>query len=249
MAKQKQRLPEDDEDSIVLDFGLNIDIEEELDIDIEFSDFDFYTRYQKPKALKPIKQKFVKYSNAEKLARDLKIGAGERANVIVNGKFEFGDFIEAFIIENNAKVVDMTVSTLSYSQNNIDSFGNLVYANRLDKLNIIVSHYFYAHNRGALNYAYEELDTENCDFQIAVAEIHTKSCIFETSGGKKFVLHGSANLRSSGSIEHFTIEENPELYDFHKEFYDSIIENFQTINKDQPRIKALRGNGINNLIK
>ena len=37
------------------------------------------------------------------------------------------------------------------------------------------------------------------------------------------VLHGSSNLRSSGNIEQFTIEENPELYDFYKELFDKII--------------------------
>ena len=43
-------------------------------------------------------------------------------------------------------------------------------------------------------------------------------------------MHGSANLRSSGNIEQFTIEENPELYEFYEEKYSKIIEKYATIN-------------------
>lgn len=67
-------------------------------------------------------------------------------------------------------------------------------------------------------------------FQLAVADIHTKTVHFNTSGGRKIVMHGSANLRSSGNIEQFTIEENPELYDFYEEKFSKILEKYATIN-------------------
>lgn len=68
---------------------------------------------------------------------------------------------------------------------------------------------------------------------MAVAGNHTKICLFETDGGKKFVIHGSANLRSSDNIEQITIEETPELYVFYKEFHDRIINDYSIINKDK----------------
>lgn len=64
-----------------------------------------------------------------------------------------------------------------------------------------------------------------------MANVHTKTAQFETLGGKKIIAHGSANLRSSGSIEQFTIEESPELYDFYDEFFSRILERYQTIRK------------------
>jgi len=52
------------------------------------------------------------------------------------------------------------------------------------------------------------------------------------------VMHGSANLRSSGNIEQFTMEDNEELYNFYDEVFVSILERYRTINKQ------LRGNEL-----
>lgn len=51
------------------------------------------------------------------------------------------------------------------------------------------------------------------------------------AGGRKILIHGSANLRSSGNIEQFTAEENPELYDFYDENFTKILDTYATIRK------------------
>ena len=80
-------------------------------------------------------------------------------------------------------------------------------------------------------YAYRELDKDD-RFQLAIADIHTKTVHFETEGGKHIVIHGSANLRSSGNIEQFTIEDNKELYDFYDEKFKLILDKYATIRKE-----------------
>lgn len=188
------------------------------------------TRYIKPKVYtKP--SDFVMFDNAEKLARNIEITEGSRYDVVVNGSFIFGDFLEAFIVRNNAKCKKLTISTLSMNQNNIDSLHALITHGYIDELNLIVSAYFYNMEiRALIPYIYRQLDIDN-RLQLAVANVHTKTAQFETLGGKKIIAHGSANLRSSGSIEQFTIEENPELYDFYDEMFARILERYRTINK------------------
>ncbi len=207
-----------------------------IDVDIDLSQFnimggyDEETRYIKPR-LQALKSTQIMYDNAVKLAKELRLGANERADVIVSGAFIFGDFIEAFITENNVKCKKMTISTLSLSQDNIDSLANLLDWGYIDELNLIVSAYWFSHERWTLvPYCYDRLDKEN-KFQLAVAGIHTKTCQFESLGGKKIVIHGSANLRSSGNIEQFTIEDNAQLYDFYNEIYSNILQRYATINK------------------
>jgi hypothetical protein len=101
----------------------------------------------------------------------------------------------------------------------------------VQNLNLIISVYFWSHERHALlPYIYKELDKDN-RFQLSVCGMHTKTCHFETAGGKKIVIHGSANLRSSGNIEQFTIEENPGLYDFYQEEFSKVIDKYATIRK------------------
>lgn len=225
-------------------FDLNIDIPDvdiDLDFDVPVLDKGFKNRYKKSKIAKDLPAHRIKYSNARKLAEEIKLENGMRYDCIVSGNFIFGDFIEAFITHNNAKCKQMTVSTLSLDQNNVDSFANLLNNGYVDELNLILSDYFFAHERRALiPYIYDKLDIDN-RFQLASAGSHTKVVLFETLGGKKIVIHGSANLRSSSSIEQFVIEENPDVYDFHLDYHMRIVEEYKTINKDVKRNRSLRG--------
>lgn len=198
-------------------------------------------RYQRGKVYRPLHKSRIAYDNALELAKDIRLDKDIRYNCIVSGNFVFGDFIEAFIVQNNAKCKNLTISTLSMDQNNVDSLKNLLTGNFVDELNLIVSDYFFAHEQKALiPYLYTHLDMEN-KFQLAVAGIHTKIVMFETLGGKKIVIHGSANLRSSSNIEQFVIEENKDLFDFWYECHLGILQEYKTINKNKPMNHSLRG--------
>jgi hypothetical protein len=119
----------------------------------------------------------------------------------------------------------MIISTLSYSQDNIDSLHNLIKGDFIQKLDIIVSDYFFAHERNKLiKETYEKLDIDSI-FQLAVAGTHCKTYQFKTIGGKYIVIHGSVNMRSSSNIEQFVIEDNKDLYDFNKEYQKKSLKN------------------------
>jgi len=208
-----------------------------FDIDpIEMDGFDFEPdidkRYIKPKKIKPIKDRFIVFSNAQKMAAELTTEKNVRYFCVVSGNFIFGDIIEAFIIKHKLKVKHLIISTLSMSENNIDSLGNLIEWKILKKLDLIVSDYFYSHEKYQLiPYIYTELDNKDCDFQLSVCRSHTKITLLETECGKYFVFHGSANLRSSDNIEQFCIEENEDLFYFNKQWHEVLINEYKTINK------------------
>jgi len=226
---------------MIPDFNIEIDLGNFSEIEINI-DIDTNQRYCKPAMSR---SKNVKYKNAKELAKEIQIKQNERYFCIIDGSFIFGDFIEAFIYERAMKVKELTLSTLSMSQENIDSFYNLMQNGYIEKLNIIVSDFFYSHERHNLvKYMYDKLDI-NDRFQLSVCRTHTKICLFETemNGGRKYVIHGSANLRSSDNIEQFMIEENSELYDFNFDFHKKIIDNFATVKK------SLRGDKLFNLIQ
>ncbi|KXB77533.1 hypothetical protein HMPREF1860_01327 [Prevotella amnii] len=205
------------------------------DVDINLLDFVpadevEETRYTLPKVT-AMKSDYICYDNAKKLAKDLRLDKGQRSEVFVSGAFIFGDFIEAYLTTHHVKAVKMTITTLSMSQENVDSLRTLLEFGYIDELNLVISVYFWGNERaGLIPYIYKELDYQN-KFQLAVASIHTKTITFETLGGRKMVIHGSANLRSSGNIEQFTIEENSELYRFYNEHFDKIIDKYATIRK------------------
>ena len=203
----------------------------------------FNDRYIKPPKSKDVPYSKLKYNNAIELVKNINFQSLDKVYCIVGGSFIFGDFLEAFIVENNINVKELTISTLSYNQDNVDSLKTLIVKDYVQKLNIIVSDYFYSHERQKLiKYTYENLDIDN-KFQLASAGTHCKTYQFETEGGKKIIIHGSVNLRSSSNIEQFVIEDNSELYDFNLEYQNRILEKYKTINKSQ------RDNKLFNLIK
>lgn len=224
------------------------------DIDLNFFDLEKdegrkknplrETRIKAPKVSKKVPRAKVKYKNAEKMAKDVaeKVINGERVDAVVSGSFIFGDFIEALIVDQNWLVEDMTISTLSVSKDNIDSLANLINGDYVQSLNLLVSDYFYSHNRVNIGYIYENLDIDN-KFQLSVASVHTKIILIRLSDGRKIVIHGSANFRSSACVELFTIETDTGLYDFHAQWHNDIIEMYKTIKKPIRKREPFKFNG------
>lgn len=189
------------------------------------------SRYFSPPKQRDIPERLLKYRFAEDLALSVIPEKGMRVFVVLDGSFIAGDFFEAWIVKHNLHIKKMTISTLSMSENNVDSLANVLNAGYVDELNLIVSDYFFSHERrNLIPYLYKELDKNN-RFQLAVASTHCKICLMETHNGSKVVIHGSANLRSSSNLEHLCIEENPELFDFLLSTQEAILEKFKTINK------------------
>lgn len=218
------------------------EIKTDFNIDIGFGDISIESRIHKPRYHKPIKEKYVLYEKAVDMVKDLGlIKKDERAHCLLSGSFIFGDFLEAYIVENNIHVKKMMVSTLSMSQENADSLANLLNGDYVDNLDLLVSSYFWSHERWKLiPYIFDKLDIDN-KFQLAVSANHCKIILIETHDNDKLVIHGSSNLRSSNCIEQICIENNDGLFDFHNGFFNTIVDKFQTIDKE---ITGNRGNKL-----
>ena len=202
-------------------------------------------RYIVPKKSEERGAKHRKYANAETFAKEIVIDKGSRVFAILNGTFVFGDFIEALIRVKGYNVKKMTISTLSLSELNIDSLERLLKEGLVNELNLLVSEYFWAHEKSAtvnnvtplIPLLLKKLDIDNI-FQLAVCATHCKMCIFEVSEKKynytpaKFItIHGSANLRSSANLEQIEIEESEELYKFNEDVQDKILKEYHIIQK------------------
>jgi hypothetical protein len=230
-------------ENIDFDFGINADFEIDMagidNFAIDLGDnIEFETGYIKPRLRPELKANQLKYKNAQKLAKDIGTDKDLRAFCIVDGTFIFGDFIEAWITENELFIEELTVSTLSMSVENIASLHNLLDWKVVKKLNLIVSAYFFSHERhNMIKLMYEEFDQFGDRFQLGVASSHCKTVCLKTHDGRKFVIHGSANLRSSSNLEQFCIEESEELYDFTQSYQERIITLYKTIDHEVRRTK------------
>ena len=218
------------DEELINDFEINAD----FDFDFDLADFGdildddgIDTRYISPPVKKNIK---VKYEYAKDLAKEISLEKNARTFAFVSGNFIFGDFVEALMESRDLHAEEMYIVTLSLSENNVDSFANIMLDGKCDSLNMIVSAYFYSHERqNLIPYLYQELDKDD-KFQLAVCGTHCKIALIKCQD-KYYVIHGSANLRSSNNLEQFEFEESEELYNFNKGYLDEIIDQYKTINK------------------
>lgn len=225
--------PAVDFDLDAFDIGLpSLDDTEELDFglfDYDRTDNNSDCRYIRPRPTR-MPAVCVRYDNAEALARELKMTNLTRCDCMVSGSFIFGDFLEAFFTVNNIHTPQLTISTLSMSEANVDSLSLLMEGGYVDRLRLMVSDYFFGHERRTIiPYIYQELDKDE-RFDFGVARVHTKTCHFLTDGGKHMVMHGSANLRSSGNVEQVTIEDDKALFDFYENTYNVLFSYYNVIN-------------------
>jgi hypothetical protein len=156
----------------------------------------------------------------------------------VSGNFVFGDVLEAMVELGKVDLRKVTIQTLSLSQESIDSLWNVCdMSPGLESLRLAIGGYFWAHEHhegGLVPYLYEQLDQGDV-LDVAFAAIHTKVISLETLKGHHVVMHGSANLRSSRSIEQFAVECDDALYEAVEDFADRVFASYSVIDKEKPK--------------
>lgn len=209
--------------------GAELEIEE-LDFDAGFEiDMDQENNLEPAVKIKSLANIYINYSNAEDFVDSVILKRDTRWFSLISGNFVFGDLIEAITVKNNWLIKEMQVATLSMGEENIYNFKNLITGGYLKKMDLIVSDYFFNHERNNLIKKIKEvLGDGQIPFTLSVARSHCKICTMEIeSNGTGFVvIQGSANLRSSGNIEQVEIEENKTLYLHLKRFNDKIIKQY-----------------------
>lgn len=222
------------------------DITEEMELDLDL-DFDLNMNGQdkdKGEKLARVKRhkppRTVKYKYAIDLVNDIgDIQEGEAVYCMVSGNFIAGDIFEAYLNKHDMIAEEMIISTLSYSKDNIDSLRNIQLKNRVKNMALIVSDYFFSHERSnGIKYTIEELAKDDEKFTLAVAGLHTKVALIKTECGKHLIFHGSANLRSSRCMEQIIVENNENLYYFNRAWMVDIIEKYTATHK------SLRGDKL-----
>ena len=191
-----------------------------------------------PKKFADVPRKHIKASKAVPLAKELCQLKEENTfvNAVIPGDFVFCDLLEA--IANELGRIKLCIGTLSYSYENVDTFRRMFENGTLEALSMVVSDYFYAHERrGVYRYTLERLPLPATN--IAVAGLHTKIHLIEDEHGNKYVLEGSANLRSSQNVEQFVFMKSKSAFEFHEQWLSQLLDKYSVINRE--KTKSPRG--------
>lgn len=190
----------------------------------------------------------VCYENSERFAEELTIDGETETFAYVAGGFVFGDFIEALVERDKLTVRRLGMQMLRLNDENVDSIRNVVEMCGTERLDLVLSGYWYAtelRKGGVVGYLFSELDIEGLELHVAIAEVHCKVVTIETWAGHALTMQGSANLRSSNSVEQLMISPDRGLYDFCSGVTEAIIDTYDVVmserRKANPRSKRLGG--------
>ena len=229
-------------DGFDFEFDANIDLE----LDFDINDFDFGDKAGEPqgRVMIPRMDKAgithkILYENAEAFAKQIDLTDGSRTFAWVNGSFVFGDIIEALCTARNMRPKNIYICSLGIGEENIDSLRNIMDYFGCEHLYMLLSGYFYSHEKfGLIPYLYERLDIDD-KFQVAFGNYHGKIICIETHSGHTMVIHGSANLRSSYSIEQLMVEVGQQdIFDFNAGLIKALCERYATIDYTKPHIEG-----------
>lgn len=228
--------------------GFDLGLDFGIDLDFDADDFDLIDekkprprgkRQKDVRILRPCLDKRditqrAAWENAEAFARQIDLTPGARTFAWVSGNFVFGDIVEALVTARQVGIKRLYICSLSISQDNIDSLKNvmLLMGKELQRLVLVFSGYQYSHEKyNLVPYMYQELDDPDNRVDIAFGRWHGKVITMETVHGHTITIHGSANLRSSSSIEQIMVEiDDRELHDFNAAIMEDICKRFGTIN-------------------
>jgi len=148
-------------------------------------------------------------------------GPGEAVHAIMTGRFDLADVVGA-LLEKLGTVRHLRIATLAMAARNATALKQWLTDGRVVRLSLLVSEFFRSHNPDVFDDILEFCSNRpGC--LVAAARSHCKIVGFEFAD-KKFILTGSANLRTNSNMESFVLAQDGELADWYSRFIDSLIE-------------------------
>lgn len=235
---------------------LDIDFNQALDLELDFdlADFDVIETPEVPTLGEPqsrIVQPRINlreishatcFENAEEFAKQISLAPDERTYAWVNGNFIFGDIIPALITARGVNPRTLYLASLSLSAVNIEALHAVLEEANLERMVLLLSGYFYSHEKhNLIPYLYDALGDDD-RVQIVFGNYHMKYISLETHAGHVLNVHGSANLRSSNSIEQIIVDQDRMIYAFNRDVSEIIARDYGTIDYRVPpdRTKKVR---------
>lgn len=162
----------------------------DFEIDFDNDDFDFMTegaddftqiqaqenvRVMRPRLDVTTMQHTLMFENAEEFAKQIDLTPNSRTFAWLSGSFIFGDIVEALMTARNVLIKKLYISSLSFSQDSIDSLRNIIdyMGDDLELMALIFSGYQYSHEKfNMVPYMYRTLDNPRNNVQIAFGGWH-----------------------------------------------------------------------------
>ncbi len=148
---------------------------------------------------------------------------GGAIHAIMKGNYSYADLIPAVLkIAEPVKLDYLAATTLGFSQKAALQLIDLLDADSVRTLDLLCADFFEKADPEICQFTRKELTRRGSRF--ASARCHAKIILMSLDDGTRYVSESSANIRACRSIEQFAITNDPDLYDFHREWIDELMD-------------------------
>src|SRR5206468_6478537 len=113
-------------------------------------------------------------------------------------------------------------ATLSFGKRNVAELAGLLDAGTVRKLDLLTSDFQREHDEDILAVALEELSVKRGQ-RVAAARSHCKIITLALEDGRRYVIEGSANLRTSRNMEQFALSQDAALHGFYDGWLSEMV--------------------------
>ena len=163
----------------------------------------------------------IRPENAAAIVPHLPTGPDERTHALLRGDFVLFDLIPA-IVASFGPVSHLRIATLGLSAANAHGIARLVTSGRVERVTLVVSHYFQQVDRTTV-YADVCAALTPIGVTPVVTRNHAKVILLPfREHASRITIEGSANLRSSDNLEQVVVFNSVETHDFHAAWIDDL---------------------------
>lgn len=162
---------------------------------------------------------------------------GESLHCVMRGNYHAWDLVPAVLRLASPATIDyLGVATLGFNRSNAAELLELFDAGQVRRVDFICSCYFRSTSADEFGFLASGLIARRQ--RIAALRSHAKILLFAMSDGSHYAVESSANLRSCRNVEQFSLTRDRALFDFHREWMGSLIDQSQPQNaRTAPRVR------------
>jgi hypothetical protein len=148
-------------------------------------------------------------------------GPGESLHGVLKGFFDLMHLLIALLDKLAVPCEQLRIATLSVSPRNVSELAALLDTGKVKRIDVLTSDFQAKHDPEIMGELLAELGKRGQ--RVAAARSHCKIVLLALADGRRYVLEGSANLRTSRNQEQFALCQDGALHDFYAAWFDEMV--------------------------
>jgi hypothetical protein len=154
-------------------------------------------------------------------------GPEECLHGLMTGSYDLAHLLTVLLDKLGSPCQRMHVATLSLSTKNVAEMCGWLDDGKVKNLDLLVSDFCRKNDKEIFNGLLVEFTKRGQ--RVAAARSHCKIVALALEDGRRFIMEGSANLRTNSNCEQFTLTNSPALHGFYELWLDEMVSKHEIV--------------------